>query len=98
MPDQHTPATHGPHIVPLSPKSMVLAFVFWLFLGGLGVHRFYLNRRHGLTILILALVGAVSSTFLIGIPILVAIGIWLLIDLFRIPGWLREHNSGISHG
>ena len=90
MPDQHTPATHGPHIVPLSPKSMVLAFVLWLFLGGLGVHRFYLNRRHGLTILLLALVGVVFSAFGIGLLLLFPVFVWVLIDLFRIPGWVRQ--------
>ena len=43
-----------------TPKSVVLALVLWLFLGGLGIHRFYLNRRHALTILLLTL-AALSS-------------------------------------
>ena len=88
MPDQHTPA----------PKSMGLAFVLWLFLGGLGIHRFYLNRRHALTILILTLVGVFSSAFLFGIPILFGVFVWVIIDAFRIPGWVREYNAQFPHG
>ena len=81
-----------------TPKSVVLALVLWLFLGGLGIHRFYLNRRHALTILLLTLAGVVFSAFGIGLLLLFPVFVWLLIDLFRIPGWVREHNSHIPHG
>ena len=79
MPGQHTPG----HLAMPTPKSVVL----WLFLDGLGIHRFYLNRRHGLTILLLTLAGVVTSPFGIG-PLL----------LFLVFGWVREHNSQLPHG
>ena len=81
-----------------TPKSVVLALVLWLFLGGLGIHRFYLNRPHALTILLLTLAGVVFSAFGIGLLLLFPVFVWLLIDLFRIPGWVREHNAQFSHG
>lgn len=35
---------------------MILGYLFWLFLGGLGVHRFFLGRwRSGLTLLLLTI-------------------------------------------
>ena len=48
--------------------------------------------------LILTLVGLVFSVVMIGIPILFAIAIWLLIDLFFIAKWVAEYNSGGTPG
>ena len=76
-----------------TPKSVVLALGLWLFLGGLGIHRFYLSRRHALT-----LAGVVFSAFGIGLLLLFPVFVWVLIDLFRIPGWVREYNAQFSHG
>ena len=81
-----------------TPKSVVLALGLWLFLGGLGIHRFYLSRRHALTILLLTLAGVVFSAFGIGLLLLFPVFVWVLIDLFQIPGWVREYNAQFSHG
>ena len=88
----------APGMVFLKPKSTGMALVLWLCFGGLGIHRFYLKRPHAKTMLILTLVGLVFSVVMIGIPILFAIAIWLLIDLFFIAKWVAEYNSGGTPG
>lgn len=59
-------------------KSVGLAYVFWLLLGVLGGHKFYLGRP-GMGLLYLFTFG------------LVTIG-WL-IDLFTLPGQVRRANT-----
>lgn len=62
--------------------SMLLAYVFWLFLGVFSAHRFYLGRPK-------------SAIFQI-LLCLIAIGlIWVLIDAFLIPGMVREKQNEI---
>ncbi|MCI0183058.1 TM2 domain-containing protein [Sulfoacidibacillus ferrooxidans] len=70
------------------PKSMILAYILWFFLGSLGVHRFYLGRvKSGLAILLLTLLGSATMGIIIGYIFLGMVGIWLFIDLFLIP-WM----------
>ena len=88
----------APGMVLLKPKSTGVALVLWLCFGGLGIHRFYLKRPHAKTMLILTLVGLALSVVIIGIPILFAIAIWVLIDLFFIAEWVAEYNSGGTPG
>ncbi len=67
-------------------KSIGIAYLLWLILGGLGVHRFYAGRtKSGIAQLLLALsvVG-----WLVLIP-------WLIADLFLIPGMVNQHNMKI---
>ena len=65
-------------------KSVGIAYLLWFFLGGLGVHRFYTgNTKSAVTQLILTLTGI--GFLLIVLP-------WLLIDLFLIPGLVRDRN------
>lgn len=65
-------------------KSTGLAYVFWVLLGAFGAHRFYL-RRTGTAVAQLVL----SLTFF-G---LVITGIWLVVDLFLIPGIVTQVNA-----
>ena len=61
-------------------KSKLIAYVLWFFLGGFGVHRFYLGRiKTGIAQALLAL----SGIFLL-VP-LITLLIWLLVDIFLIP-------------
>lgn len=66
-------------------KSMLVAILLALFVGGLGIHRFYLGHTStGLWMLVLWLVGFVTSFFLVGFVFLIAVGIWALVDLIMI--------------
>jgi TM2 domain-containing membrane protein YozV len=62
--------------------SMVLAYLFWFFLGLVSAHRFYLGRPLSAVLQIL------SFFIIIGF-------IWLLVDIFLIPGMVREKQDQI---
>ena len=82
-----------PDAVSPTPKSLVLAFVLWFFLGGLGMHRFYLRRRHAWTILVLSIAGVVLTLAGVGFLLLGVVVVWLLVDLLFIAKWVGEHNA-----
>lgn len=62
--------------------SVVVAYLFWFFLGILSAHRFYLGRPGT------AILQILSYFILIGF-------IWLLIDAFLIPGMVRGNQQKI---
>ena len=73
-------------------KSAGVAYLLCVFLGGFGAHRFYLGRSGSAAApLVLWLLGWVSF-FLLWIPL----GIWLFVDLFLIPGIIREENMKLA--
>ena len=91
---QYATAPQGVAAAQMPPKSLALAYVLWFFLGGLGVHRFYLGRTGtGIAQLMMALIGGVLTLILIGWFILAIEGIWLLADLFLMPAIAREENA-----
>ncbi len=64
--------------------SIAVAYLFWLFLWFVSAHRFYLGRP--------------VSAILQILSYFVAIGfVWVLIDLFLIPGMIREKKDEIRH-
>ena len=73
-------------------KSAGVAYLLCIFLGGFGAHRFYLGRTpSAIGQLVLWVLGWL--TFLLTwIPL----GIWLFIDLFLIPGMIREENMKVA--
>lgn len=74
-------------------KSTGVAYLLWFFLGGLGVHRFYLGRTgSGAAILILTLLSLLLSFVGIGFITIWIPVIWVLIDVFLIPGMTRDYN------
>lgn len=78
---------------------MGIAYVLLIFLGQLGIHRFYLGKvGTGVAQLILGIIGWATVWFFIGFIPLGALGLWLLIDLFLIPGIVREANSKLQRG
>ncbi len=60
--------------------SMLLAYVFWFFLGLFGAHRFYLGRPGS------AIVQLLTCLIVIGV-------LWVLVDLFLIPGMVRARQD-----
>ena len=72
------------------PKSKVVAALLAFFLGGLGIHRFYLGHT---TTAIVMLASSLVGIALCGIPTLV-VAIWALVDFVLIlTGGLREPNG-----
>ena len=77
-------------------KSPTTAYLLWFFLGWTGAHRFYIgNTGSGAAILVLSIVGFALSFLGIGLVILLVPLIWLIVDLFLIPGMVRDKNNSL---
>lgn len=82
---------------PLSAgKSMQTTYLLAIFVGGFGVHRFYLGRPVSASILLAITIVAVfagamndSGTS----PLLAVTWIWTIVDLFLIPGMVRSTRA-----
>lgn len=75
----------------VSGRSMVVAYVLWFFLGSLGIHRFYLGRTGtAIAMIALSVIGWATIVFGIGTFFLGALGIWLIVDIFLIPGMVNS--------
>nr|WP_247714360.1 TM2 domain-containing protein [Qipengyuania aerophila] len=73
-------------------KSTGVAYLLCIFLGGFGAHRFYLGRTGtGAVQLVLWLLGW-ATLFIAWIPL----GIWIIVDLFLIPGLARNENMSLA--
>lgn len=80
-------------------KSVGVAYLLFIFLGGLGAHRFYLGRvGTGVAQLLLSIIGWVTVLAGVGILFLAALGVWLIVDLFLIPSMARQHNVALASG
>ena len=67
------------------PKDKAIAILFCLFFGGFGAHNFYTGfNGQGTAQLVLLLVGWLLSFIIIGAPLLIALGIWVFVDLIMI--------------
>jgi len=90
-------------------RSALLAYVLWFFVGGLGVHNFYMGKvlwglfYIGLTFLGWGLLIAGSSVEATdkslasaGVLALMVLGIFLLWDLFTIPRQLKQRQECIE--
>jgi TM2 domain-containing membrane protein YozV len=65
-------------------KTALVAYLLWFFLGLVGGHNFYLGRIG------VAVTQLILSITVIGLLITV---VWVLVDAFLIPGWVRRHNN-----
>lgn len=62
-------------------KSKLVAWLLWLFLGGIGGHRYYLGHIGRGILMTLTLGG---------------LGIWTLINAFFINKWVDRHNEKVE--
>jgi TM2 domain-containing membrane protein YozV len=78
-------------------KSPVVAYLLWFFLGGLGVHRFYLGRiTSGIIMAIVFGLSWVTTIIGIGFLGLGIIGIWWVIDAVLIPAMVTSSNQALA--
>ena len=78
-----------------SSKSRTIALLLCFFLGSLGAHRFYLVKNTtAIVMLVLWIIGMATVWILIGIPFLIAVGIWSLIDLILILVGTMKDGEG----
>jgi len=81
-------------IVVKTQKSMGVAYALLIFLGQLGLHRFYLNKPGSAVVqLLLGIIGWATVWFVIGFIPLGILWIWLVIDLFLTAGMVRAENT-----
>jgi TM2 domain-containing membrane protein YozV len=75
------------------PKDVGTGYLFLILLGALAAHRFYLGRIGSAVAFVCIWWGGwILSPILIGIPLILAAGIWWFIDLFLLPSMVREEN------
>ncbi|WP_374301588.1 TM2 domain-containing protein [Paracoccus sp. (in: a-proteobacteria)] len=75
-------------------KSPVVAYLLLIFLGMFGAHRFYLGKTGtAITMLILTILGIATAILAVGFVLLLAVGIWTFVDIFLIPGMIREEKE-----
>ena len=80
-----------------SGKNIVVAYLLWFFLGALGGHRFYLGKNgSGLTQALLTILGYATLFFIVGGVLLLALGIWLIMDLFMISQEIERSKEAIK--
>lgn len=79
-------------------KSAGICYLLWFFLGGFGGHRFYLGRTGSAIAMLVIYILSWILVFVGGIGLLGigAIGVWLIVDAFLIPGIVRENNTALQ--
>ena len=80
---------------PLSDKSKVVAGLLQIFLGSLGVGRFYIgDSKTGGIQLALTIVGLILSVAVVGIFLVFGVAIWALVDgIMMLTGNVRDKNG-----
>lgn len=72
-------------MVQAAPKQMIAAALLAFFLGPWGAHNFYLGyTNRAVTQLVLTLIGFFTSFVLIGIPVMIGVSIWALVEFIMI--------------
>lgn len=77
-------------------KSQLVAYLLAILLWGMGVHRMYLGRWvSGIVMLVLSGLGLLTAPILIGWIPLAFVWVWAVLDLFLIPGMIRNDQAVI---
>jgi TM2 domain-containing membrane protein YozV len=72
-------------------KSVVVAYLLWFFLGWFGAHNFYMGRTlYGVLQLLGSVIGFGTLWFAVGAVPIGIVAISLFVDLFLIPGGIRN--------
>jgi TM2 domain-containing membrane protein YozV len=65
-------------------KTALVAYLLWFFLGWFGGHNFYLGRTG------VAVAQLLLSLTVVGLIVTI---VWVLVDAFLIPSWVRQQNN-----
>jgi TM2 domain-containing membrane protein YozV len=77
-------------------KSTRAAYLLWLFLGTLGAHRFYLGSIGSAVLqLLMFIIGWATLAIGVSAFILIALGVWVLIDGFLVSGMTESHKEKV---
>lgn len=75
------------------PRSVGVAYLFLLLLGGFGAHKFYLNQPgQGIAQIALWWGGWILTFIFIGFLTIAAVAIWWIIDLITLPSQVEAVN------
>ncbi len=85
-------------------KTVLTAYLCWLFAGSFGLHRLYLTHYAAwasqLALCVLGLVARFSpslgATSGLGLVWFVPLAVWLIADLIRIPAMVARHNAALT--
>jgi TM2 domain-containing membrane protein YozV len=81
--------------VPISPKSRLTTTLLALFLGAFGAHRFYVGKiKTGIVMLLLSITGVATAWIIIGIPFILTISAWVLVDLIYAATGMATDRQG----
>ncbi|MGA3409683.1 TM2 domain-containing protein [Lactiplantibacillus pentosus] len=75
--------------IELRKKSALITYLLCLFIGTLGAHRYYVGKTGS------AIAMTLITVLTLGFGAIVT-GIWALVDLFPINGWLQDDRSQIE--
>ncbi|KGJ05854.1 TM2 domain-containing membrane protein YozV [Paracoccus halophilus] len=77
-------------------KSPLVAYLLLFLLWGLGLHRMYLGRWvSGIFMAALWGLGWLTAPLLIGWPLLGLVCLWVILDIFLVPGMIQEDKDEI---
>ncbi|PZO67846.1 MAG: hypothetical protein DI498_02390 [Paracoccus denitrificans] len=77
-------------------KSLVLAYLLLVVFWGCGFHRMYLGRwASGILMLLLWGFGWLTAGFLIGMPFIILVSVWVIVDMALTPGMVRRDNDDL---
>ena len=72
-------------------KSTGVAYLLWFFLATFAAHRFYLGKTASAMLMVFLFWGGlILSIVYIGFFMLIAFGVWILVDAFLIPGMIEQ--------
>ena len=81
--------------VGISPKSRLATTLLAWFLGYFGAHRFYIGKTGtAIVMLVLGIVGIPLCFVFIGIPIVIGVSVWSLVDfIIAVTGNMRDRDG-----
>ena len=84
------------HRIANDGKSIIVAYLLLIFFGGFGAHRFYLGRTgSAVAQLLLFILGWLTLVFVVGFVLLLVVGIWVIVDIFLVPGIIQSQKDSM---